>query len=225
MTLLLIVLLFGKWATLIPLSVLAAILVMVCYHMSEWQAFRALLRAPRMDVAVLLATFLLTVFLDLTVAVEIGMLMSVVIFMKRMTDATTVKQVSYELEREEKGEEESVKAKLDPRQVAVYELEGAFFFGVADRLRDTLSLGLNPPRAMILIVRHVLMIDASGIRTLNDLRKACRRAGTQLILVGIHAQPLFALENADLLVKFGMENILETLDEALDRARQLLIPS
>jgi len=231
LTLLLIVILFGRWAGMIPLCVLAAILVVVAYHMSEWRAFKALLSAPRTDVAVLLISFLLTVFIDLTVAVEVGLLLSVVLFMKRMTDVTTIREVTADLTREsdELADELALRSSPDaitrrevPAGAAVYEAEGAFFFGVAERLRDTLTIGKTPPKVLILRMRHVLALDASGLRALADMHKSCRRAGTQLILSGIHAQPLFALKKSGLLEQFGSENVLSHIDEALARARTLL---
>lgn len=226
LTLLFIVLIFGRWANLIPLCVLSAILMVVCYHMSEWRAFKALLRAPRMDVSVLVVTFLLTVFTDLTVAVEIGMIMSTVLFMKRMTDVTTVREITRELSNatDEKAREAEAEAlaRQIPKGVVIYEAEGAFFFGVAELLRDTLNWGVKPPAAMILRMRHVLALDATGIRALRDLRKGCERAETALILSGIHAQPFFALDRAGLLDEFGTENVVENLNQALDRAHQIL---
>ena len=227
-TLLLIVLLVGRWARLIPLCVLAAILVVVAFHMSEWHAFRALLRAPRMDVAVLLVTFLLTVLVDLTVAVEVGLMLSAFLFMKRMTDVTAVRQVTQELqaaaddEQRLREEIDAVSRRQIPKGVDVYEAEGAFFFGVAELLRDNLDIGRRPARVVILRTRHVLAIDASGLRALRDLRQQCARMGATLILEGIHAQPLFALERADVLQEFGEENVVKTLDAALARAGAVL---
>ncbi len=227
-TLFAIVILFGRWAKLIPLSVLAAILIVVSYHMSEWRSFKALLRAPRMDIMVLLVTFFLTIFVDLTVAVEIGMLMSMVLFMKRMTDVTSVREITDEInevqnEQNLRADADSTSRQSIPKGVVVYEAEGAFFFGVAKSLRDTLTLGNKPPKVMILRMRHVLALDASGLRALKDLRDGCQRTGTQLILSGIHAQPYFALDHAGLIEEFGSENVSKTLDESLQRARQLMI--
>lgn len=234
LTLLLIVILFGRWAGMIPMCVLAAILVVVAYHMSEWRAFRSLMSAPRNDIAVLLITFLLTVFIDLTVAVEVGLLLSVVFFIKRMTDVTTIREVTADLGREtgEPADEESLRSAPDaitlrevPDGVAVYEAEGAFFFGVAERLRDTLTIGRKPPRILILRMRHVLALDASGLRALADMHRSCTKTGTQLILSGIHAQPLFALKRSGLLDRFGSENVLPHIDRALARAREILSQS
>ncbi len=226
-TLLLITLLFGRFATAIPLCVLAAILVMVSYHMSEWRTFKGLLKAPGMDVAVLVTTFLLTVFMDLTIAVEIGLLMSVVLFMKRMTDVTSVREITRELvepvsERALREDEDAISRRVVPEGVVVYEAEGAFFFGAAELLRDTLDIGKNPPKVLILRTRHVLALDATGLRALSDLKKQCDCHHTHFIISGIHAQPMIALERSGLLYEIGEENVLKHIDTALDRARAIV---
>ena len=228
LTLVLIILLLGRWAALIPLSALAAILMVVAYHMSEWHAFKSLLRAPKMDVAVLLTTFLLTVFMDLTVAVEVGLMMSVFLFMRRMMDVTTVRQVTSQMRYEDMDEQtlrvakDAVSRRVLPEGVEVYEAEGALFFGIAAMLRDNLSFGKNPPKVIIFRMRHVLVLDASGTRALRDLRNRCIRMGTAFIIEGVHSQPLDALDKAGLLKEFGDENVAPTLDFALNRAKAVL---
>lgn len=209
-TLLLIVLVLGRWASLIPLCVLAAILAIVCYHMSEWRSFRALLKSPRSDIAVLVTTFLLTVLVDLTVAVEVGMLLALLLFLKRMTDVTVVRDLR----------RPGVKV---PEGVVVYEAEGAFFFGATELLRDTFDLGNEPPKALVLRVKNVLALDASGIRALRDLKQTCARAGTSLILSGVRAQPLAALKKSGLYHELGQDNVtLDGLPEALARAQAVV---
>ncbi|MBI5826336.1 MAG: sulfate permease [Deltaproteobacteria bacterium] len=225
-TLLVIMLIFGRWATLIPLCVLAAILVVVSYHMSEWHAFKSLLSAPKMDIAVLLVTFFLTVFIDLTIAVEVGVLMSAVLFMKRMTDVTVIRNITSELnenvdEEALRGDPGSISRRKVPDGVAVYEAEGALFFGVAESIRDTISIGKNPPRVLILRTRHVLALDATAIRALGDLKKQCDRYGTRLVISGIHAQPMIAMERSGLLYQIGQDNVCATIDDALARAREI----
>ncbi|MBI5903352.1 MAG: STAS domain-containing protein [Deltaproteobacteria bacterium] len=225
-TLLVIMLIFGRWATLIPLCVLAAILVVVSYHMSEWRAFKSLLSAPRMDIAVLIVTFVLTVFADLTIAIEVGVLMSAVLFMKRMTDVTVIRNITSELDervdeealREDPG---SISRRKVPDGVAVYEAEGALFFGVAESIRDTISIGKNPPRVLILRTRHVLALDATAIRALGDLKRQCDRYRTRLVISGIHAQPMIAMERSGLLYQIGQDNVCATIDDALARAREI----
>lgn len=226
-TLLVMVLLVGKWATLIPLCTLATILIMVAYHMSEWHAFKSLLKAPRMDVAVLLTTFFLTILVDLTVAVEVGLLLAAVLFIKRMTDVTTVKAVTRELQNHYvdgslKAQSDSVSRQDVPKGVEIYEAEGAFFFGVAEALREALTIVETPPKVMILRMRHVLALDATGIRALVDMHRWCRKAGASLVLEGVHAQPLIAIEKVGLLEFFGPENLTASIDMALTRARQIM---
>ncbi len=227
LTLLLIMLLFGRWAKLIPLCVLAAILVVVSWHMSERHAFRALLRAPRMDVVVLVTTFLLTVFVDLTVAVGVGMALSAALFMKRMTDVTTIREVTRELHAS--VDDETIRLRADalsrleaPEGVVVYDAEGAFFFGVAESIRDNLDLGAKPPKVMILRMRHVLALDASGLRALDDLRKACARMGARLMLAGLPSQPRAAIEKSGFLGALGSENLHRNVGDALKAARRLV---
>lgn len=226
-TLLALVLLFGQWASMIPLCVLAAILLIVAYHMSEWHAFRALLHAPKMDVAVLLITFFLTVFVDLTVAVEVGMVLSALLFMKRMTDVSSVRQVHAltDLSEDEEAVRESPDAtsrKAIPQGVRVYEAEGALFFGVAEIFRDTLDIGGDGTSVIILRMRHVLALDATGLRALQDLLKKCTARGIRLILSGVHAQPYVAMRGAAFIEKIGKENVLDRFDKALRRARAVL---
>ncbi len=222
-TLLLIVLLFGHWARLIPLCVLASILVVVCYHMSEWRAFRSLLWAPRMDVAVLLLTFFLTVFVDLTVAIGVGMVMSSVLFMKRMTDVTTIREITREvngpsIEETLKDAAEKFSRQEVPNGVVVYQAEGAFFFGFAEALRDTLNLGANPPKALILRMRHVVALDASGMRALCDLGKTCAKSGTRLMLAGLQSQAREAVAKSGFLHEFGADNVFKNVGDAIREA-------
>src|SRR4029079_16429113 len=138
---------FGKWASMVPLCALAAILVVVAYHMSEWRSFAGLLRAPRSDLVVLLLTFALTVFVDLTVAVQVGIVVASLLFMKRMADMTSVEGVTTELREspEDPGEITQIKRRRQivagreiPPGVEIYEVNGPFFFGAADKLKETL---------------------------------------------------------------------------------------
>jgi SulP family sulfate permease len=217
LTLLLIALAFGKWAALIPMAALAAILVIVSWHMSELHAFIALLRAPKSDMAVLLTTFLLTVLVDLTVAVEIGMLLALVLFMKRMTDVTSVREATAEWNRPDDEGPEPRRPRLPPG-VCVFEAEGAFFFGAAESLRDTFSLGATAPQVLIIRMRRVLALDATGIRALEDLRRRCEKSDTRLMLCGLQPQPLRALEGSGAADELGRPNLVPTFEEAVERA-------
>jgi sulfate permease, SulP family len=229
-TLVLILLLLGKWAAMIPLAALAAILVVVAYHMSEWRAFAGLLRAPKSDVAVLLITFALTVLVDLTVAVQVGIVVASLLFMKRMADLTQIEGMVAEPADDDPGEITQVRKRKRmlggreiPRGVEIYEVNGPFFFGVADKLKDVMSEIAKPPRVFILRMRHVPAIDATGLHALKQMAKKCRAQGTTLLLTEIGPQPLSALVRAGVLDALGgRECIAETLDLALDHAAKIM---
>ena len=225
LTLLLIVLFFGRWAALIPLAALAAILVVVAYHMSEWRAFRAELTAPRSDVIVLVITFSLTVLVDLTVAIEVGMLMAAFLFMKRMSEVTNVTAITRELEDE--GDEyatdpNGVRHRAVPNGVEVYEVNGPFFFGAAETFKDTLGQIARKPKVLIIRMRNVPAIDSTGLHALKDVVHRTRRDGTLVLLSDVHTQPLVALGRSAVLEEVGEENLFGNLDDALDRAREHL---
>ncbi|HEY8368613.1 MAG TPA: SulP family inorganic anion transporter, partial [Thermodesulfobacteriota bacterium] len=225
LTLLLILVAFGDLARYVPLAALAAILVVVSYNMSEWRSFRALLRGPRSDVAVLLATFGLTVLVDLTVAVAVGMVLSAFLFMKRMADVTDIHAITKEFREADDlngADPMSIAKRTVPKGVEVYEVNGPFFFGVADRVKDILSVIDTPPRVFILRMRNVPVMDATGMNALMDLHAKCVRQGTTLILSGIHAQPLVALEKSGNVERIGRENLAADIDAALARARDIL---
>ncbi len=229
-TLLLITLFFGRWAALIPLATLAAILVVVSYHMSEWRSFRGELTAPRSDVAVLLTTFALTVLVDLTVAIEVGMVLAAFLFMKRMAEVTNVSIVTRELADGRDGDEEddpnSVRRRAIPPGVEVFEISGPFFFGAAEQFKDTLNQVAKKPKVLIIRMRDVPAIDSTGLHVLHELARSCKRDGTLLLVSDVHAQPVFALVRSDMLDELGEENLFGNLDDALDRARQYLgLPS
>jgi SulP family sulfate permease len=225
LTLLVITLAFGRWASLIPMSVLAAILVVVAYHMSEWRAFRAELRSPRSDVVVLLATFLLTVLVDLTVAIEVGMVLAAFLFIRRMAEVTNISAVTRELEDEddfERPDTNAVSARRIPRGVEVYEINGVFFFGAAERFKDTLARVARKPRVLIIRMRHVLALDSTGMHALKDVVHRSRKDGTLVLLSDVHMQPLVALTGSPILEEIGDENLFGNLDDALNRARRFL---
>jgi SulP family sulfate permease len=169
--LLLITLFLGRLAARIPLAVLAAILVVVAYHMSEWRTFRDELHAPKSDVAVLVTTFLLTVIVDLTVAIEVGMVLAAFLFMRRMAEVTNVNAVTRELREQTRGDEEDLP--ILPRQipagVEIFEVNGAFFFGAAETFKDTLAQVAKRPKVLIIRMRNVFMLDSTGLRALRDV--------------------------------------------------------
>jgi SulP family sulfate permease len=218
-TVLLVLVFLGKWARFIPLATLAAVLTVVSYHMSEWRAFAHLFKTPKSDVAVLLTTFLLTVVIDLTVAVQVGVVLAAFLFIKRMADATNVGAITQELSDVPDGtmigDADGVARRRIPEGVEVYEINGPFFFGAADKIKDVLHFVRKKPRVFILRMRNVPVIDASGIRVLDDLFRSFSHQGIRFVIAGIQAQPLGALERAGKLDEYGRENFVATLDEAL----------
>ena len=217
-TLLLILVFAGQWAAKVPLAALAAILVVVAYHMSEWRAFAGLLRAPRSDIFVLVVTFALTVFVDLTVAVQVGVVASALLFMKRMSEVTNIEGITTELrDRDADDLNEMRKPDQIPKGVEVYEVNGPFFFGAADKLKDVMSEIAKPPRVFILRMRNVPAIDATGLHALEQMAKKCRHQGTTLILTECRPQPLRAIVRSKL---FGRSNLARTLDIALKYATE-----
>ncbi len=223
LVLLLIMLFFGRWAKLIPLSSLAAILIIVAYNMSEWRSFSRLLKSPRSDVAVLLTTFGLTVIIDLTIAIEVGMVLAVFLFMRRMAMVTNVGVITRELiDEEEKIDSQAIESKDVPKGVEVYEINGPFFFGAAEKFNEASLQIKDQPKIRIIRMRNVPAIDSTGLHVLEEVILTSRKVGTEVIFSGIHAQPLSAFENSGLIKIIGHENILGNIDDALNRSKIIL---
>jgi SulP family sulfate permease len=193
--------------------------------MSEWRVFRAELRSPRSDVAVLLVTFFLTVFVDLTVAIGVGMVLAAFLFMRRMATITNVTALTGEV-REEEDEEELVdatkRALAVPDGVEVYEVNGPFFFGAAAMFQDTLNQVATKPRILILRMRKVPVIDATGLHALTDVVRRSRRDGVLVLLSGVQDQPAAAIRRSPVLDEIGEENLCASFEEAVARAREEL---
>ena len=224
-TLLLITLIAGRWAGLIPMATLAAILVVVAYHMSEWRAFVAEFSSPKSDVAVLLVTFALTVLVDLTVAIEVGMVLAAFLFIRRMAEVTNVSAVTSELEDEVNGEDQdpnAVSRRRVPPGVEVYEINGPFFFGAAELFKDTLARIARKPKVLIIRMRHVLALDSTGMHALKDVVHRSRKDGSIVLLSDVHMQPLVALTGSPVLDEIGRDNLFGNLDDALNQARRIL---
>ncbi len=221
--LLLITLFVGQLAALIPMATLSGILIVVAYRMSEWRNFRALLRAPRADILVLLSTFLLTVIVDLTVALQVGMVLAAFLFMKRMADVTDVHVITRELtDDEEEVDPDATGSHKVPSGVDVFEIDGPFFFGAAERFQDVLGETGRRPKVLILRLRRVPAIDATGISLLRELLHRSQHNGTVLLLAGLQAQPHMALDRAGVLTEIGKDHLCVTLDDAIAKAQQLM---
>ena len=227
LVLLLITLFAGRWATMIPLAALAAILLIVAYHMSEWRVFRAELRGPRSDVLVLVLTFALTVLVDLTVAIGVGVVLASFLFTRQMAEASDVRLVSVGLGPDDNGEppggdeQMRITASL-PAAVQVYEVRGAMFFGAAATFRDTMSHLAAKPRFLIIRMRAVPAIDSSGLSALRQFLERSRADGIRVLLTEVQAQPLSTMRRAELLSWLGDESLFATLDGAVDYARAAL---
>jgi SulP family sulfate permease len=221
-TLLIITLAAGKWAALIPMPVLAAILVVVAYHMSEWRAFRGELRSPKSDVLVLLATFLLTVLVDLTVAIEVGMVLAAFLFIRRMAATTSIRAISRELEDEDELPEDASFLQDLPKGVVAYEINGPFFFGAAERFKDTFARIGTKPKVFIIRMRHVPTLDSTALHVLREVVRRSRGDGTTVLLAEVQPEPLATLLASAAADDIGSDDILDDMDQALERARSIV---
>ena len=213
--LLLILVFFMPLVKLIPLPTLAAILIIVSYNMSEWRTFTYLLKAPKSDVAVLLATFFLTVFFDLALAISVGMVLASILFMKRMTDVMDVHDV---LDRNEDGDDDELLNPLVGR-VLVYDVSGPFFFGAADKLLNSIENLEGDSKVLILKMKHASIIDATGIRALRMMHENASKHETQLILSQANEAVLRVMNQTGFTEELGSQYICETYEQALERAK------
>ncbi|HAH20595.1 MAG: sodium-independent anion transporter [Omnitrophica WOR_2 bacterium GWF2_43_52] len=222
-TILIIMLFLGRWIKLVPLACLAGILVVVAYHMSEWRSFRDLLKGPRGDVVVLLATFLVTIFIDLTAAIQLGAVLSAFIFMKRMSDVPHIKVIAKEIEEDAREIDLPINYKAAiPKGVEIYEINGPLFFGVANQLDETDRIIGEKPLVRILRFRDVPLIDSTGLRALTNFYHKCKKSGIQLIITGLHIQPLNEMVKSNLYDLIGEDNVFSNMNDALTRAREFL---
>ena len=227
LVLLLIMVFIGKWAALIPMASLAGILVVVAYNMSEWESFRSVLKGPGSDSAVLITTFLLTVLIDLTVAIEIGMVLAVFLFMRKMIKFSEVSLITREMEEGGASKDPDALSNFDiPSGVEVFEITGPLFFGAAHKFKDAMRFIEKPPAILIIRMRQVPIIDATGIKTIEEVYKLSCHRRTRLILSEVHSkQVLGELQDARLLFAIGKANVTDTFDQAVERARRILSES
>jgi SulP family sulfate permease len=223
-TLLLIMLFVGKWAALIPMATLAGILVVVAYNMSEWESFVSVLKGPRSDMAVLLTTFFLTVFVDLTVAIEIGMVLAAFLFMRKMIRFSEVSVFTNEMDEATAEKDKNALSVYNiPAGVEVFEITGPLFFGAAYKFKEAMKFIEKPPKVLIIRMRQVPIIDATGIKTIEEVYKESKHRGTKLILSEVHSsQVMEELKNARLLFAIGKANVTDTFAEALERSKVIL---
>lgn len=215
-TLFLIMLFLGKWAKLIPMSALAGVLIVVSYNMSEWRSFRGVLKGSLFDSTILLTTFILTVWVDLTVAIQVGVVLSALLFMKRMSDLTD-KNIDDPLDRDVLEDYSSI-----PKGISVYEISGPLFFASARRYAEIIEeLGIKN-KVLIIRMRHVPFIDLTGIKNLKEAIKSLREEGTLLILSGVQPNVLKDFKKHTVFTVVSTERIFNTFEEALTFAKNTL---
>ena len=209
-------------AKYIPMSCLAGILVVVSYNMSEWRSFKAILKNPKSDIIVLLVTFFLTVIFDLTVAIEIGILIACLLFMRRMSEVTNVSVETEEIDLSADSDlPDNIEHLTIPDRVEVYEINGPYFFGVANRFEEVMNDVGTIPSVRIIRMRKVPFIDSTGVHNLTNLCEKCLQKEIHIVLSGVNPKVMKVLTKAGFDQLIGKENICSHITIALERAREL----
>ncbi|MDR0295703.1 MAG: sulfate permease [Prevotellaceae bacterium] len=210
-------------ASYIPLPCLAGILIMVAYNMSEWRSFKGLLRNSRADVLVLLTTFFLTVFIDLTIAIEFGLLMAVILFLKRVSETSSISVIQNEINRSDYDDSAEKEILNIPEGVEVYEINGPFFFGLANKFDEAEHISVNKrPKIRILRMRKVPFMDSTGLHNLRNLCERCKHWKIRIILSGVNKDVFATLEKSGLANEIGKKFICNNIENALKKAKEIL---
>lgn len=221
--LLMILLFLMPLAEYIPMACLAGVLVIVSYNMSEWRTFKALMRNPKSDIAVLLATFILTVIFDLTIAIEIGLMMACLLFLRRVTETTKISVLTDEIDINAESESKHNDEKLIiPKGVEVYEIDGPYFFGIANKFEEQMVMLHDRPKIRIIRMRKVPFIDSTGIHNLTNLCRMSKKENVKIILSGVKPKVHEVLENSGFNELIGRENICSNIHEAIETAKREL---
>lgn len=221
--LLLILLFLGDLTKHIPMACLAGVLVVVSYNMSEWRTFKSLMKNPKSDVIVLLTTFFLTVIFDLTIAIEVGLLLAMLLFMRRVVNATHISVATETIDLSSEGETKHDDEVLDiPEGVEVYEIDGPFFFGIANKFDELMKQTAKKPNIRVIRMRRVPFIDSTGLHNLESLYRLSQDQGIKVILSGVTPKVRGTLVKNGFDVKIGKENVCSNIHEALSRARTVL---
>lgn len=216
-----ILLFVGKWAAMIPMATLAGILIIVAYNMSEWQSFVSIMKISKNDAAVLIITFLLTVLIDLTVAIEIGMILAAFLFMRDMMKMSSVSQIDYSSD----NQDEDLKKYQLPEGVDVFEINGPLFFGAAYKFKDAMKIIGEPAKVLIIRMKNVPVIDATGIQVLKDVNKDIQTNGAKLIITEVSSeQVMMELKKARLIFQIGKANFTDTFEKGIQRSNEILNP-
>ena len=222
-----VLLFFGPLVALIPMACLAGILIMVSYNMSEWRSIVWLIKNPKSDFLVMLVTFILTVLFDLTVAIEVGLLLAVILFIKRTNESTTVQSFSNELDptynNDVRLHGQDLETLKIPAFTEVYEIDGPYFFGIANKFDDmSRRMNSHEQKVRIIRMRKVSFIDSTGIHNLEQLHISLQRAGIQLVLSGVNEKVFATLDKAGFVEKIGRENVRTHINGALSRAEEIV---
>ena len=218
--LLLILLFLGPLTKHIPMACLAGVLIIVSYNMSEWRTFRSLMKNPKSDVSVLLVTFFLTVIFDLTIAIEIGLLIAMLFFMRRVAETTHVSVTTDEIDLSDEGEIHHDEEVLSlPKGVEVYEIDGPFFFGVANKFDGIMKSMGDKPKVRIIRMRKVSFIDSTGLHNLESLFRLSEAEHIHMILSGVNEHVHRVLTKSGFDKKIGAENICSNINEAVEKAK------
>lgn len=210
-------------AAYIPMSCLAGVLVIVSYNMSGWRTFMQLMKNPKSDVIVLLITFFLTVVFDLTIAIEVGLLIACLLFMKRMAESTQIKVIADEIDPNEETDAEVHEEHLIiPEGVEVYEINGPYFFGIANKFEELMAAMENHPKVRVIRMRRVPFIDSTGIHNLQNLCEMSHREGTHIVLSGVTPNVYSVLEHNGFCKLLGKDHICPNINVALDRAAAIV---
>ena len=218
--LLLVLLFIGKWAAMIPMATLAAVLIVVAYNMSEWREFRHLLKSPSGDVAVLLATFLLTVFIELTVAIQVGILLAAFLFLQKMSKEAKVDVITENLRDDEEFKSRDMSTVDIPKGVEVFEVYGSLFFGAVSQFKESIRVVANRPSVVILRMREVSHIDASGIHILEELVKESHASGTAVVFSAVTPAVYEVMNESGFVGLVGAVNFAEDIFAALEIAKR-----
>lgn len=221
--LLLILLFLMPLAQYIPMACLAGVLVIVSYNMSEWRTFKALLKNPKSDVTVLLITFFLTIIFDLTIAIEVGLVIACILFMRRVMETTEISVIKDEIDPNDELDiavcEEHL---IIPAGVEVYEINGPYFFGIATKFEETMAQLGDRPKVRIIRMRKVPFIDSTGIHNLTSLCKMSQKEKITIVLSGVNEKVHKTLEKSGLYELLGKQNICPNINVALDRAKEII---
>ena len=219
--LLLILLFLSPLTKHIPMACLAGVLVVVSYNMSEWRSVRSLMHNPKSDVVVLLVTMILTVVFDLTIAIEVGLVLAIILFMRRVMESTSINVVRDQLEVHHDGERHDQEISI-PKGVEVYEIEGPFFFGIANKFDEAMRRVGGSSKIRIVRMRKVSFIDSTGIHNLEIFIRSTQKEGRVVILSGVGEEVRATLEKAGTCDMVGHENVCDRIDKAIARAEEVL---